>query len=286
MKTPAFLLFALSFASAAVAGLQTDLEYGFAGGESLKLDAYVPEGSGPFPAVILVHGGGWNAGDKSGGPKKGYMAPMQAPLEKAGFAWFSINYRLAPKHPYPAAVEDVETAIRWVKANAAKFHLDPQRIALSGESAGGHLVELAVVRAEASSRTAALVSFYGRCDLLTGEKPGAELRTNLAQFIGRKTLDADAEKILREASPLLHMKRGLPPVLLVHGTADASVPYEQSLAWQKRSKELGLACDLITIKEGVHGMIGWDPVAPHYKEEVVAWLTKTLNADRKRQNGE
>ena len=62
--------------------------------------------------LILVHGGGWNAGDKSGGPKKGYMAPMHEPLQKAGFAWFSINYRLAPKHPYPACVEDVETAIR------------------------------------------------------------------------------------------------------------------------------------------------------------------------------
>ncbi|MEO5961347.1 MAG: hypothetical protein ABIZ49_13710, partial [Opitutaceae bacterium] len=80
--------------SASVAAVQTDIEYGNAAGESLKLDAYVPEGTGPFPAVILVHGGGWTGGDKSGGPRKGYMAPMHEPLEKAGFAWFSINYRL------------------------------------------------------------------------------------------------------------------------------------------------------------------------------------------------
>src|SRR5215208_1144068 len=113
MKKLLLLLLVARFTGAARADLQTDIEYGTAAGESLKLDAYVPEGAGPFPAVILVHGGGWNAGDKSGGPKKGYMAPMHAPLEKAGFAWFSINYRLAPKHPYPACIEDVETAIRW-----------------------------------------------------------------------------------------------------------------------------------------------------------------------------
>ncbi len=276
MKIPALLLLSLGLAASARAGLTTDIEYGTAGGESLKLDAYVPDGTGPFPAVILVHGGGWNAGDKSGGPKKGYMAPMHEPLQKAGFAWFSINYRLAPKHPYPACIDDVETAIRWVKANAAKYRLDPKRIALSGESAGGHLVELAMVRMNDATRLAAAVSFYGRCDLLTGEKPGGELRANLAQLIGRRTLDAEAEKILRDASPLFQLKPGLPPCLLVHGTADQSVPYEQSVAWQKRSRELGLACEFITIKDGVHGMISWDAVAPDYKQQVVAWLRKTL----------
>src|SRR4051812_12135817 len=194
MKLPAFCAIFLIFAGVALAGLQTDIEYGRAAGESLKLDAYVPDGAGPFPAVILVHGGGWNGGDKSGGPKKGYMAPMHEPLAKAGFAWFSINYRLAPKHPYPACIEDVETAIRWVKANAAKYHLDPLRIALSGESAGGHLVQLAMVRADESTRMAAVVPFYGRCELISDLKPGAELRVNYAQLFGRKTFDEVAQK--------------------------------------------------------------------------------------------
>jgi acetyl esterase/lipase len=276
MKLPPILVFSLGLILSSRAAQLTDVEYGTATGESLKLDAYIPDGGGPFPAVILVHGGGWNAGDKSGGPKKGYMAPMHEPLQKAGFAWFSINYRLAPKHPYPACIEDVEMAIRWVKANAAKYHLDPRRIALSGESAGGHLVQLALVRMTDATRVAAVVPFYGRCDLVTGEKPGEEMRTNLAQLIGRKNFDAEAEKIMRGASPLFHLKRSLPPVLLVHGTADQSVPYEQSVAWEKRSRELGLACDLITIKDGVHGMISWDTVAPDYKQQVVAWLQKTL----------
>src|SRR5690349_2671850 len=102
------------------ATFRADLEYGQADGESLRLDACVPDGPGPFAAVILVHGGAWNSGDKSGGSGKGLMAPMFEPLTRAGFAWFSINYRLAPKHPYPACIEDVETAIRWVKAHAAE----------------------------------------------------------------------------------------------------------------------------------------------------------------------
>jgi acetyl esterase/lipase len=87
--------------AAATAAVQTDIEYGRADGVSLKLDAAVPDGVGPFPAVILVHGGGWTGGDKSGGPKKGYMAPMHEPLSAAGFAWFSINYRLAPTFRHP-----------------------------------------------------------------------------------------------------------------------------------------------------------------------------------------
>jgi acetyl esterase/lipase len=270
------VLTCFSALSVARAAHFTDLEYGNAGGESLKLDAYVPEGAGLFPAVILVHGGGWNGGDKSGGPRKGYMAPMHEPLEKAGYAWFSINYRLAPKHQYPANIEDVETAIRWVKANAAKYHLDPQRLALSGESAGGHLIQLAAVRATPETRVAAVIPFYARCTLVDDIQPGGELRANLAQLFGRKTYDDVAEKMMREASPLLHVKRGLPPFLLVHGTADQSVPYQQSLDWQARMKDLGMACDLITIKEGVHGMISWDAVAPTYKQDVVAWLNRTL----------
>ena len=279
MKKIFSLLVLLVSAFVARGAVHIDIEYGVAAGESLKLDAFVPEGAGPFPAVILVHGGGWTGGDKSGGAKKNaYMVPMHSALEQAGFAWFSINYRLAPKHRYPACVEDVETAIRWVKANAAKYRLDPRRIALSGESAGGHLVQLAMVRMDESTRLAAVVPFYGRCDLIIDQKPGAELRTNLAALFGRKTFDEEARRLMTAASPLLHLKRGLPPVLLVHGTADASVPYEQSVAWQKRSRELGLACDFITIKDGVHGMISWDVVAPTYRQDVVAWLVRTLRA--------
>jgi alpha-L-fucosidase 2 len=143
------------FAITARADLKTDVVYGEAAGEKLLMDAFTPEGRGPFPVCILVHGGGWVQGDKYNN-----FRTLLTPLSEAGFAWFSINYRLAPKHRYPACVEDVETAIRSVKAHATDYNIDPKRIALIGESAGGHLVSLATVRAQADIRVAAVVAFY------------------------------------------------------------------------------------------------------------------------------
>ena len=275
-KILALLCLSSALAVTTRAALQNDVEYAVAAGMSLKLDSYVPDGPGPFPAVILVHGGGWNAGDKSGGPKKGYMVPLHTALEKAGFAWFEINYRLAPKAPYPACIEDVETAIRWVKAHAAQYHLDAKRIALSGESAGGHLVALAAVRADESTRLAAIVPFYGRFDVIGDLKPGGPMTGNLTQLFASQVFDERTQKLMREASPMFAVKAGLPPFLLVHGTVDQSVPYQQSVELQQRLKTAGVPCELLTIKGGVHGMISWDPVAPDYREQVVAWLVSTL----------
>jgi alpha-L-fucosidase 2 len=276
MRTPLFLLFAVAFAATARANLKTDIEYGTAAGESLKLDAYVPEGTGPFPAVILVHGGGWTTGDKSGGPRKGFMAPMHAPLEKAGFAWFSINYRLAPKHKYPACIEDVETAIRWVKAHAKEYRLDPKRIALSGESAGGHLVGLAAVRMDDSTRLAAVVPFYGVFEMASIAVPGQALPRAVGALFGRETIDDSLLPVLREASPITHVKPGLPPMLLVHGDADRTVPHDQSTKFLAKLREAGVPSELITIPGGPHGMLPWDAIAPDFKDRVVAWLVKTL----------
>ncbi len=278
MKTCVLMLLGLALGGTLFAARHTDIEYGVAAGESLKLDAYVPEGAGPFPAVILVHGGGWTTGDKSGGPRQAFIAPLHAPLERAGFAWFSINYRLAPKHRYPACIEDVETAIRWVKANAAAHRVDPRRLALAGESAGGHLVALAAVRAGADTRVAAVVPFYGVFDMPAMAPAGAPLHRAFAGLFGRETTDATTLALLREASPIAHVKAGLPPFLLPHGTADKTVPFAQSEAFQARLRAAGVPCELLVVKDGVHGMIGWNTVAPDYQERVVAWLVRTLGA--------
>jgi acetyl esterase len=269
------LLFAAGAAAAAPA-IQTDIEYGQAGGTSLRLDACVPDGPGPFPAVILVHGGAWNAGDKSGGPSKGYMAPMQDPLTRGGFAWFSINYRLAPKYRYPADVEDVETAIRWVKTHAAEYRVDPQRLALSGESAGAHLIAMAAVRATEATRVAAVVPFYGPFDLIGRARPGQPLGPNMAALFGFKVLDEQSERALHDASPLNFVKPGLPPFLLVHGTADSKVPYRQSTDMQAALRRVGVPCELLSIKGGDHGMSNWAKLGSDYQTQVVAWLAKTL----------
>jgi len=257
-----------------------NVEYANVGGESIRLDAFVPNGPGPFPAVILVHGGGWNGGDKSGGAQKGYTAPMDEPLARAGFAWFEINYRLAPRHPYPACIDDVETAIRWVRAHAAEYRVDPRRIALAGESAGGHLVELAGVRADASTRVAAVVAFYGNSDLLAEERERGGFTTNLGQlFPGHSRLDDATTALLKSASAVYQVRPGLPPFLLLHGNADRSVPYQRSVDLRASLQAAGVPCELITIPGGVHGMINWDQVAPDYRERVVAWLERALKSD-------
>jgi acetyl esterase/lipase len=139
-------------AEAASGVLLHDIEYGRAGGEVLLLDAAVPAGEGPFSAVILVHGGGW-----TGGSKAGDIAVLIEPLAKAGFVCFSINYRLAPQHRWPACRDDVLTAIRWVKEHAAEFKGDSARIALIGCSAGGHLVCSAAIVVNDSVRVQAVV---------------------------------------------------------------------------------------------------------------------------------
>ncbi len=259
---------------------QRDIEYGQAAGERLLLDAWTPEGPGPFPAVILVHGGGWSAGDKSGGPRKGYMLPMHAPLERAGFAWFSINYRLAPKHPFPACIEDVETAIRWLKARAESYKIDRNRIAISGESAGAHLVALAAVRADERTRVAAVIPFYGVFDLSAMVERGAQLPPAFVALTGRQVADEDTLAVLTEASALPKVKRGLPPFLLVHGTADARVPLAQSEIFAAKLAANGVPNELIVVKDGIHGMVAWDAGASKYQERVVEWLRRTLPAAR------
>jgi acetyl esterase/lipase len=261
------------------AEIKTDIEYGTASGVSLRLDASIPEGPGPFPAVILIHGGGWSAGDKSGGPQKGYMAPMHEALTKGGFAWFSINYRLAPDFRHPAASEDVETAIRWLKKNAGTYRVDPRRIAISGESAGGQLAALAAVRGSDDTRVAAAVVFYGMFDFVaeTKRRDGV-VGPSFVKLFGRESLDEPMRKLMHEASAINFVKPGVPPFLLVHGTEDKSVSYEQSVDMQARLREAGVPNELITIKEGPHGMLPWPALAPDFKDRVVAWLQRTLDA--------
>ena len=150
------LLPALMLAPLALAVEQNDVEFARPGGVSMTLDLRVPDGKGRFPAAIIVHGGSFSHGNK-----RTYVTPLFDVLSNAGFAWFTINYRLAPDYQFPAAVNDVESAIIWVKSNAAKYRVDPKRIALIGESAGGYLVGYAGVRADRVARVAAVVDFYG-----------------------------------------------------------------------------------------------------------------------------
>lgn len=250
-----------------------DVEYGQVDGVQLTLDAHVPDGDGSFPAAILVHGGGWVAGDK-----RQYITYIFQPLSDAGYAWFSINYRLAPQFKFPADADDVESAIRFVRANAAKYKVDPNRIALIGESAGGHLVSYVGARNRADSRVAAVVSMYGVHDFVAAAVQWKPLPHELLDLFGITAVNAETVPVLIKASPVVYVTKDMPPFLLMHGSKDEDVPFEQSVEMCDKMKKAGAHCDLITIQGAPHGMDHWEPHAEWlwYKKELVEWLKKTL----------
>jgi alpha-L-fucosidase 2 len=257
----------------AASTFRKDIEYARVGEVSLKLDANIPAGSGPFPAVIIVHGGGF-----TGGNKRVFVTPIFEPLSRAGFAWFSIDYRLAPKYPFPAAIEDVDRAIEFVKAHAGEYKVDPKRIALLGESAGGHLVSYVGTQTDPRWSVAAVVSFYGPHNLMgeyemrkrQGKAPGA-----LEAFLAIKTFDPPAFQRVEAASPINHVHEKMPPYLLVHGNNDQSVDYQQSVKMSQRLRQAGNSCELYTVEGGGHGMASWEKT-PGYKGKVVQWLKQVL----------
>ena len=202
----------------------TNIEYGKAGGEILKLDACIPDGPGPFPAVILIHGGSWTGGDKSPGRANDSMSNMFDALTRGGFAWFAINYRLAPKYRYPADLDDVTTSIRWVKEHAGEYHVDPKRVAISGHSAGGHLAALAAVRANTADQVAAVVCFSTPFDLVGTPKIGDPMNPGLVPLFGFTNLTTKSVAIEDEASPITYVKSGLPPFLILQGLRTRESP--------------------------------------------------------------
>src|SRR6266851_4769750 len=208
MIRAAFLLLLLTGATVFAAVKSDDpIVYGEAGGEKLTMDYYPAAGPAPHPIAIIIHGGGFVGGTSKNG-SEAYCADFLAP---AGYAVFSINYRLAPKYPYPAMVEDVERAIRYIRRNAKKWNADPKRIALVGGSAGGYLSNMVGVLGapgikgakdpvdRVNARVQAVVTLFGPSDF-RGQEPSEGLKKLLAPLIEQKGLEA----ALAEASPVTH----------------------------------------------------------------------------------
>ena len=259
--------------------LVTNLEYGTVDGVSLRLDASVPAGAGPFPVAILVHGGGWSRGDKHSVPPgdSADITPWFAPLTEAKFTWFSINYRLAPEHRWPEGFNDLQAAIRWVKAHAAEYKGDPGRIALFGHSSGGHLVCLAATLVDDSVRVQAVVGFAPVTNHEQDLPVRGGLSTSLQGLLHRpKAVTPESLGLLRALSPINHVRPGLPPFLLIHGDADRSVPFQQSLDFQAKLQANGVPCELIRIPGAPHGLSTWTKIAPDYPARMVAWLRQVL----------
>jgi acetyl esterase/lipase len=234
----------------------SDIQYCTGAGKPLLMDIFVPEKPlrRPAPAVLWLHGGGWERGDKNG--NSGALL-----LAENGFVTASIYYRLSGDSPFPAAIEDCKCAIRFLRANAAQYGIDPNRIGIAGASAGGHLALLVATANErvdlegsggwtgVSSQVAAASAWYGPTDFTVGEK-AFEKKSGRAvtKFLGG-TLEQKAD-VYRKASPVTYVSANSPPILLVHGDRDEIVPFDQSARMLAAYKKAGASAELIKV-EGV-----------------------------------
>jgi alpha-L-fucosidase 2 len=249
------------------------LAYREVDGESLLADAFVPDGNGPFPALIVVHGGGFTAGDRVD-----HVKPLLDLLTDGAWAVITVDYRLAPKHRYPAPVEDVERAVDWVHAHATELKVDPSRVALVGESAGGYLAALVGARAQGRQRVKAVVAFYAAHDQETWARHAGALAGSTQALYGLTGPDPAALKLLRAASPIHAVSAKSPPFLLIHGTADEQVPYEQSTLMCTALWASGAQCELYSVPGGAHGLNSWegDTRLTLYKARLTEWLLSQL----------
>ncbi|MFL6415375.1 MAG: alpha/beta fold hydrolase [Bryobacteraceae bacterium] len=250
------------------------VEYARVAGAPLYFDASIPEGAGPFPAAIIVHGGAWVRGDRLT-----EVQPLFAPLSKARIAWFSIDYRLSSDWTqFGAAIEDVENAVRFVKSRAAEYRIDPSRIALLGESAGGQLAAMAALNASPETRVSAVVALYTPTDLLDLAKNSTLVPRELRDSFRGTPFELLMMARLRQLSPLYNVKPTAPPFLLIHGTSDRLVPYGQSQAMCNRMNAAGASCELYPVQGAGHGIRWWSDSTAAYKEKITGWLKEHLAA--------
>jgi acetyl esterase len=256
---------------------QDGVVYGQADGETLTMDYYAPNGPGPHPIAIIIHGGGYQRGNSKSG-SEAYCIDFLVP---AGYAVFSVNYRLAPKYPYPYMVYDVERSVRYIRHNAQRWNADPDRMALVGGSAGGYLsnmVGLLNVPGDPqaadpvdreSAKVQAVVTLYAQSSMATVPL-NADVHALLDPLIQQKGEQA----ALREASPITYVTKNAPPFLLIQGDQDEYIPFSEDTNLQTALQKAGVRCDVIRIPGGAHGTGNWHklPNVPDWEREMVEWL--------------
>ncbi|MFQ5593344.1 MAG: alpha/beta hydrolase fold domain-containing protein, partial [Anaerolineae bacterium] len=244
--------------------VSTDVTFAVVEGESLALDAYLPAAPGPHPAVILIHGGYWQTGGKESHSRLGEW------MAEHNYAAFAINYRLALEFPFPAAVADVQCAIAWVREHATEYDVDADRIALMGTSAGGHLAALAGLSAAPSAPSAswqpscgdpaadlgvqAVISCFGPVDLAFHAQESEPAEGIVAVFLGGQACQ-DAPQLCAAASPMTYVTADAPPTLLIHGTDDAAVSYENSARLYAALDAVGAEATYLPVEGAQHGFI-------------------------------
>jgi acetyl esterase/lipase len=255
-------LFLCAAALAAEPKFESGIDYSSPDNQHLQLDLAQPaEGTGPFPAIVCIHGGGFRAGKR-----EGWDAACKQ-LAARGYVAATITYRLAPKYQFPAAIEDCKAAVRWIRANAAKYHVDPNRIGVTGDSAGGHLTQFLAVTNNVhdfdgdqnpglSSAVQCAAAFYGPCDFTKSYGKSVDAAEVLPLFLGGNLEQQYRKHII--ASPLYWVTPDAPPMLLLHGTEDKYVNYEQAILMRDRLKAAQVDVELLTLEGAGHGFKGED----------------------------
>jgi len=261
--------------------VERDIEFTQAGGQSLRLDIYSPKKPvGRLPVVVWIHGGAWNSGNKDFCPI-GFMAAQN-------LAIVSIDYRLVNVATFPAQLYDCKGAIRWLRANAAKYNLDADHIGVFGASAGGHLALLLATTADNSklegdvggnldfsSRVQCVCAFYPPTELnrlVSNPQFRSNPNGDVAKLIGG-SVDRNVDKALA-ASPLTYVTTNCAPIFLMHGGADLLVPPEQSVLFYDALLKANLEAHLEIIPGKGHGIIAPPPVA----KEIYAFFNQHLKA--------
>jgi len=253
--------------------------------ERQVLDLYLPAAGDNLPLIIWIHGGGWQNGSKD--------RPTGLQFLREGYALASINYRLSGHALFPAQIEDCKAAVRWLRANARKYRIDPNRFGVWGASAGGHLVAMLGTTGgvkefdvgenlQVSSRVQAVCDFYGPTDFLQMDAhrvPGAKLAHDSpgspeAKLVGGP-IQENKEKVAR-ANPITYVGKDAPPFLIVHGDADPLVPHHQSELLRDALEKVSVPVSLYTVKGGGHGQ-GFQQDA-NLIPAVRAFFAKTLKA--------
>jgi acetyl esterase/lipase len=247
--------------AAAEARVLRNVTYAQLGDLSLALDLHLPAEPSRPPLLVWVHGGAWRSGSRE--------SPPIAPLVERGFAVASVDYRLTPVAPFPAQVHDIKAAIRFLRAKQTELGIDASRIAIAGDSAGGHLAALVGVSAgvaelegdvgehrDQSSAVQAIVSFYGPTNLTTildqSTPHGLGVRVPALQLL-LEGQPEDKPELAKLASPVTHVDAGDPPLLMFHGDQDPQVPINQSHELMGRYEKLDLPARLEVVYGGGHG---------------------------------
>lgn len=272
--------------------VEKGIPFSTAGGEKLLLDLAAPTVGGPYPAVLLLHGGAWSLGSRTDLSRNGRdkeLKPTPSLIETVaarGYVAVSASYRLAPKHKFPAHIDDARTSVRFLRANAKKFNLDPDKIAAGGFSAGGHLALLLGTAdnssfenaeySDQSSRVQCVVSFFGPSDLsLYGASEGLE-DIYMVPLLGKACKTDPA--VYKKASPIDYVTKDDPPVLMLHGTADFVVPIIHSERMLKKLQDAGVTAELIAVKGAGHGWSG--PVAAKTTQDALKFLDEHLKGKK------